>query len=122
MLTAINAMSSGRRPALRAASATRSRTAAMFSEMDMAEPNSTPRLTPSKLYCREAPRTPSLSLASYRVCGRLFGFDSSQRERSRHIHYMIAVGGAGSFGSPALEIGTRIMRIASPTITTTPAM
>ena len=36
------------------------------------------------------------------------------------MNYMIAVGGAGSLGSPAAEAGTNIIRAASPTSTTIP--
>src|SRR5580692_11199210 len=38
-----------------------------------------------------------------------------------HNHYMMAVGGAGSFGSPALESGNQIIRPASRTMTPIPA-
>src|SRR5580693_1596774 len=36
-------------------------------------------------------------------------------------NYIIAVGGAGSFGSPELESGSQIISVASPTITASPA-
>src|SRR5580658_4011561 len=48
------------------------------------------------------------------------------RRRSRpgapapHNHYIIAVGGAGSLGSPAAETGTKIIKAAKPTNTIIP--
>src|SRR5271170_7007290 len=50
--------------------------------------------------------------------------DMRWRTRARapapHKHYIIAVGGAGSLGSPAAETGTKIIRAARPTSTIIP--
>ena len=47
-------------------------------------------------------------------------FDPAHDRAAQAIH-IIAVGGAGSFGSPALESGSEIIKAAKPIITPAPA-
>src|SRR6266567_8798423 len=102
----MSAMSRGPLPARRAASAIRSCTTATFSAIDIRQ-----------------------GLKENMVCSA--GSNSEGDDRllanlKRHAgapisNYIIAVGGAGSLGSPALVSGSQIIKAASTAITIIPA-
>src|ERR1700722_11002159 len=100
LLTAIKAISLGLRPARLAAAAIRSWIDARLAAIVMKKGEA---------------RNKSFAVRS---CGH----DCPQHARNarKHNHYIIAVGGAGSLGSPALVSGSKIMRAASRAITATP--
>jgi len=94
LLTAINVMSSVRRPERRAAASIRSITRGRFSAIDMKSINHKGHKGPQRKSC-------VFYFAYLRVLCGLKGI------------YMIAVGGAGSSGLPALANGTLIMTATS---------
>ena len=122
LLTAMSAISFGRREA-RARLRDAIRMAAIFSAMDI----STGLLKRSQLGRIRSIRYHSLGMDSF---GRI-GFSNcyfSRCSESSLLHalpihhlYIIAVGGAGSLGSPALVSGSQIINRASRAITATPA-
>src|SRR5260370_39456645 len=97
LLTAIRTISSDRRPARRVAAAMRSWIDAMLAATDMR---------------RVVKNHPSLRE------GR--GQEGLRHTSKPHKPYIMAVGGAGSFGSPAAETGMKIIKAAKPARTIIP--
>src|SRR5450755_3368757 len=110
LVTAIRAISSGCRPERRAAVAIRLRIDSTFSRRDIAITNfPTAR---GRLFLQSADRYSRLR-------------EKGGQECPPHIlapkcAYMIAVGGAGSLGSPAAETGRKTMSAAKPASTIIP--
>src|SRR5438445_874649 len=106
LLTAMSAISSGWRPARCAAASILARTRSMFSAIDMRKDTTT---VDAEDRCEA--QTPEIPR-----CAR----DDGARLTLRTRRHMIAVGGAGSSGLPALASGTLTMTKARITSTINP--
>jgi hypothetical protein len=101
-------MSTACRPARRAALAIRSRIAAIFSEIDIKQID---------IRCIDCKNTKTTKDTKFHEGFRIFLRVPS---RPSWFNYIIAVGGAGSLGSPALVSGKKTINAARPAITIIP--